>query len=113
MGRQILIVCMFFLLILSGCSSYSKYPEEIEEAYNYVHPNSKETIKNWQKASVSKYTPTEDFEVFDKNENIYVNIKGTEVLEITFNTTDDELVGPIVVYVDEQSKDIIGMGARK
>ncbi|MFT4416859.1 hypothetical protein ACLM5H_23640 [Fredinandcohnia humi] len=112
MRNGIFIIGLFLTLFISGCSSYSKYPNEIEKAYNYVDPISKETIINWKKAAVKNYTPPEYFEVIDKEARA-VNIKGIETLEITFKTTDDGTVGPIIVYTDKQSKKILGTLVRK
>jgi hypothetical protein len=103
---------LFFAIFLSGCNSNSAYSNEIESAYNYVDPISRETIKNWEKASVEKYIPTGELEVMDgKNKNI--NIKGFKTLKVSFKTTDETELGPINVYIDENSKKVLGVGIRK
>jgi hypothetical protein len=104
---------LFFAIFLNGCNSNSAYSNEIESAYNYVDPISQETIKNWEKASVEKYIPTGELEVKDEEKNKYINIKGFKTLKVSFKTTDDAELGPINVYIDENSKKVLGVGIRR
>ena len=55
--------------------------------------------------------------VFNKKTSIYfleenTHIIGRKLYKITFNTTQDGLLGPIVFYVDKSNGEIIGMGFR-
>jgi hypothetical protein len=104
---------LFFTIILSSCNSNPVYSDEIERAYNYLSPISQETIKNWKTASVEIYTPTGDLEVENEEKDKYINIKGFDTLKVTFKTTDDAELGPIDIYIDENSKKILGIGIRK
>jgi len=52
---------------------------------------------NWQQAGVSKCT-------------YYVDHR--EAVCVTFNTTDDPLLGPIIVYIDPDSLKVLGIGPR-
>ncbi|MDR7074672.1 hypothetical protein [Fictibacillus barbaricus] len=113
MGKFFIIFSLFITIVLSGCNSNSAYPDEIERAYNYVSPVSQETIKDWKKANVEKFTPTGKLEVKDEKKDRYINIEGLKTLKVTFKTTDDAELGPINVYIDEVSKKILGIGIRK
>lgn len=110
-----MFVFLSFIFFIAGCSSYSKYPDEIKRAYHYVDQKSQKTIKNWKNAKVEEYKPTEELSIIDKKGGKYrlVNIKGIKTLKITFETTEDPFLGPIVVFIDKNSKKILGIGGRE
>jgi hypothetical protein len=112
MKRYIFIIIVIFSLFFTGCSSYSKYPEEIKLAYDSIHPSSQKTIKDWKEAKVQEFTPDKDLEVTNE-EDKQINIKGFEIIEVAFNTTDEESLGPIVVYLDKDTRKVLGSGLRK
>lgn len=67
-----------------------------EIAWNYLDENAQASIiVDWQKAIIT--------------EDSYQNNK---VYAVMFNTKDDGLLGPIVVYVDRKTHKVIGVGLR-
>lgn len=67
-----------------------------EVAWNSLSPQEKATVTtNWQAAPVT--------------ESVY-NEKSAYA--VRFNTTDDALLGPIMVYVDKTTKLVLGQGLR-
>ncbi|WP_108669920.1 hypothetical protein [Peribacillus acanthi] len=109
------LVGFVLILILMGCSSspYSKYSEEINLAYDYVHPHSQNSILNWKKAKVEEFTSEMDLNIIDEAKDEMVNIKGIHTLKVTFRTNDEESLGPIVVFIDKKNGKVLGIGGRK
>lgn len=91
----------FFLVLVMGMSSCRKDDElsEIREiAWNSLTEEQRTSvIINWQEASV---------EIADYQER--------EAYAVTFNTTDEEvvIVGPIIVYVATDTREVLGQGLR-
>ncbi|MFD1738069.1 hypothetical protein ACFSCX_16155 [Bacillus salitolerans] len=114
MNKNLFIVSLTLVLfILASCNnSNQKYMQDINLAYDSLNSYDKETIKNWKKAEVLEYTPSETLEIMD-NDYKLVDIKDTPVIRIIFKTTDDETLGPITIYIHKESKKIIGTGIRK
>jgi hypothetical protein len=119
MNKFLFIANLFVMFLLISCnanpftSSYSQYPDEIKLAYNSVEPLAQKTIKNWKKARVEEYIPTENIEVINEKENKLINIKGIETLQVTFKTSDNGALGPITVFIEKDTKKVLGIGGRK
>lgn len=84
--------------------------EAIELVKNIFDEKSKETITNFDNPKIEEV-------VFDSKPSIAyfekeVNIVGKSLYKITFRTTNDGLLGPIVVYVDKVRGKLIGIDYR-
>ena len=65
-------------------------------AWNYLSEQNKSTvIISWKEAHVE--------ETFYNNIHVYA---------VRFNTIDDAILGPIIIYVDKSSKIVVGAGLR-
>lgn len=72
---------------------------------------SKETITNFDNPQVEEI-------IFNKQPSIYrfdakTNLVGKSAYKITFSTTQDELLGPVVFYVNKYGGALIGMDFRE
>ncbi len=110
----VIIIAIFvglgFLYSVSQPSPVTK-EEAIEIAKSMLDDKSKETITNFD-------SPKAEDMVFKTQPSIYLlqkktNLAGKSVYKITFNTTQDGLLGPMVFYVDKNSGEIIGMDYRE
>jgi hypothetical protein len=88
------IYLLFFSIILSFSSCQDKDDQEAdfskirEIAYNYLDDISKETIiGDWRKATVRKM--------------------GNGNYEVLFNTSQDALLGPILLEIDGETREVI------
>ena len=84
--------------------------EAIEIAKSKLDKKAVETITNFENPVVEEV-------IFDTNPSIYLfeenaNIIGKPLYKITFNTTQDGLLGPIVFYVDKNGN-LIGADYRE
>ncbi|MFC0187201.1 hypothetical protein ACFFJY_02830 [Fictibacillus aquaticus] len=108
---QLIITLLIPVLILSyiwfGDSII--YSKEIKIAYDYVHPRSQKTIKNWKLAQVTSYTPTGDTEIKNNKTDKYVNVQGKELVIVSFKTHDEE----ITVFIDKNTNEVLGNGMKK
>jgi hypothetical protein len=82
----------------------------IKNAQNKFDEKSKETITNFDNPKVEEV-------VFDSPHQMayfgdMVDVVGKPLYKITFNTTKDALLGPIVIYVDKSDGNPIGMDFR-
>lgn len=79
---------------------------------------SKLRITDKEKATIINYNnPKIENIVFSKQPNIFYFVErsviGRSAYKITFNTTQDDLLGPIVYYVEKSSGQLIGMDFRE
>lgn len=114
------------LLIYDGEGKISEYvpllkqpihaQEAIEIAQNFLGEVSKKGITNFD-------NPKAVGIVFEENMSIAIlsesrdklktkMLIGREIYRITFNTEQDGLLGPIVIYVDKYNGDLLGMDSR-
>ncbi|MEZ4357848.1 MAG: hypothetical protein R2876_04370 [Eubacteriales bacterium] len=117
----------FFLIVIlilcfTGCenqeagsnaaqTSIVKSESEIKEiAYDYLSDAEKDTVLNYESAEVKGYKCSEDHVIGGLNGQVNINDKDTYM--VTFNTTDDALLGPITVYIDKNSYGVLGIDYR-
>ncbi|MBD3919348.1 hypothetical protein H8B09_11330 [Paenibacillus sp. PR3] len=87
--------------------SAAQEDEIINLSWDYLSNSAKKTVINKNEAIVEKST-FEQIPIKLTKKNNY-----TEIYKVTFSTNQDELLGPIVIFIDSQTKEIIGKGARK
>lgn len=85
--------------------------EAIKIAQNNINEIEKSTIINFE-------NPTVEELVFDEKVSIHLfntdeNIKGKKAYKITFNTEEDDLLGPIVYYIDKDNGELLGLDYRE
>lgn len=83
----------------------------VENVKEKLDDKSVETITNFDSPKVEEI-------IFDGSYSMYffekkTEVKGKKLYRITFNTTQDGLLGPIVFYVDKISGEVIGAGFRE
>lgn len=83
----------------------------IENVKQKIEDKNKETITNFDHPKIEEF-------VFQEQPSIYcfdhkINLVGKRVYKITFHTTQDGLLGPMVFYVEKQSGEMIGMDFRE
>ncbi|MFJ5625729.1 hypothetical protein ACIQD3_24430 [Peribacillus loiseleuriae] len=84
-----------------------EYMESRQVAWDSLSENTKDTvIGDWQKAEVIEVSPD------DVPQHIKLE-KNQKVVKVLFHTKQDELLGPIGLYIDHSSKEIIGRDPRK
>jgi hypothetical protein len=96
---KILLSAFLISLALISCKKDSAADPNMqirEIAWNYITDYEKSTVNvDWKQAPV--------------NESTY---NGISAYEVIFNTTDDALLGPIMVYVDSSTKVALGQALR-
>lgn len=93
---------------------YAPIEEEWQIAVDKVL---KELAEKTRKTITNIDNPIVEECVFDKKLSMYffnkeVGLIGKNVYKITFNTTQDRILGPLVIYVDKEKNDIIGIQMR-
>ncbi len=93
---------IFFVVLVPLFTSCGKdndtdlYHQIRETAWNSLSSTEKATVTvSWEKATVS--------------ETVY---QQKDVYAVTFNTSEDPLLGPIVVYLDKNTLEVLGNGYR-
>lgn len=74
--------------------------------YESLNKKSKETIIDWKNAKVDECKYKSDHIIGSTNGS--VNIRGKAVYRVNFKTTDEALLGPIIVYIDKNSYNVLG-----
>ena len=90
--------------------------EAIEIAQNWVDEKSKKRVTNFENPQTIGIVCSKKFleRIIPGNQNTVRNNKyaGREIYRITFRTYDDGLLGPIVIYVDKYTGDLVGLNPR-
>ncbi|HEY4785288.1 MAG TPA: hypothetical protein VIH57_04535 [Bacteroidales bacterium] len=97
--KNIIIVLLTSILFISTCKKddhSDAYAQIREIAWNSLSTQEKSTVTiDWKKAKVELST-----------------YNGESAYMVIFNTRDDELLGPITVYVDPLIRVVLGQGFR-
>ena len=109
-----MLLILFSTLLLIGCNSTTsdKTDKEIREiAYNWLDDASKSEIINSDTASIGKVIFTSEHFVATKNKSI--DIRNIDTYRVIFNTSNDDLLGPIVLYLEEDNLNVLGVDYRE
>ena len=112
LGYGILVV--LFTLQLVGCRNISSNESKNKirkTAYNWLDDASKSDIIDWETATVEEVKFEEEHVVVTKTDNI--DIRNIETYKVTFTTQKDELLGPIVIYLDKDNLNVLGVDFRE
>ena len=100
--KNLIILCIVLIPIISGCRKESKTDTDPttmqirEIAWNYLDDQQKSTVNvDWKQAPVTES-----------------GFNGVKAYLVTFNTTEDALLGPITVYVNMSGKVVLGQAMR-
>lgn len=95
--KNLIIALIVMVPFLSHCKKDTDHYDDIRKiAWNTLTTEEKATVTiDWTKAKV-------EISTYNAN-NAYA---------VTFNTKDDALLGPIIVYIDASTKVVVGRGLR-
>lgn len=97
--KHLTIFAFVLLLIFTSCKkdyTNDSYSQIRASAWNILSAEEKKSVKGeWQESIVNETT------YMDKN-----------AFSVTFHTSDEQLLGPIIVYLDVNSRAVIGKGMR-
>lgn len=115
--KTIISLCLFIFVLLqaTGCntteSRIQKSDESIIEiAYQYLSENTRKTIVDWKSAKVQEDNDSAGYLVAGPNG--VVSTKGKDTYIITFKTNGAAALGPVMVFMDRNTYEIIGVGLR-
>jgi len=93
------IIIIALISFISGCKKDSDTDPDMpirEIAWDYLNDHAKSTVNiDWKKAPVTESS-----------------FNGIKAFAVTFNTTEDALLGPITVYVSISSRVALGQDMR-
>lgn len=101
----------FQLICCSNISSNKSKNKIMKTAYNWLDNTSKSDILNWETATVEEVNFEEEHVVATKTAS--VDIRNIEAYKVTFTTHKDELLGPIVIYLDKNNLNLLGLDFRE
>lgn len=112
MKTPVIFLILLLFTSFAGCAKMGKAPEEELRtlAYESLSKEEQQTILDWTKAPVVTITPQESLLIWSPQGSL--DLKGREVVVVTFNTTQDPLLGPIIVFLDADTQRILGKGLR-
>lgn len=97
--KNLVIIIIALIPFISGCKKDSETDPNMqirEIAWNYLSDQAKSTVNvDWKKAPVTESS-----------------FNGIKAFAVTFNTTEDALLGPITVYVSISSRVALGQDMR-
>lgn len=109
MKKIYILFIISIVQLVGGNNTSNKYIRE--NAYNYLDYRTKSAIINWESADVQKIKFEEEYFIANK-ENTPVNIQNKETYIVTF-TTNDDILGPIIVYIDQDDSSVLGIDYRE
>jgi hypothetical protein len=99
MKKLLFLIMIVSIPFVQGCKKDKDSDPDLqirEIAWNYLNSQAQATVNvDWRKVPVTETT-----------------YNGVSVYAVTFNTKDDALLGPIIVYVDVSSKAVLGQMLR-
>lgn len=97
--KNLVIIIIALIPFISGCKKDSETDPNMqirEIAWNYLSDQAKSTVNvAWKKAPVTESS-----------------FNGIKAYAVSFNTTEDALLGPVTVYVSISSRVAIGQDMR-
>jgi hypothetical protein len=100
--KNLIIICIALIPFISGCKKESETDTDLtimqirEIAWNYINAQQKSTVNvDWKQAPVAES-----------------GFNGVKAYVVSFNTNEDALLGPIMVYVDMAGKVALGQAMR-
>ncbi|RAP76098.1 hypothetical protein DL346_11795 [Paenibacillus montanisoli] len=110
----IILLALLTMLGVVGCSNNEQIDGASairEVAWNNLSENQKKTVVgNWKSAKVEEATLSEITAIAPDNDELPE--KEDHLYKVTFNTKGDAMLGPIVAYVDGDTKEVLGYRAR-
>ena len=82
-----------------------------QTAYNWIDDSIKSTMIDWQTSKIENITFDKEHLIINETETL--DIINTEVFKVTFTTKDDDLLGPVIVYLDKDTFEVLGMDFRE
>ncbi len=90
----------------------NEYTQAVGLAKEYVKDTVENRIIDHAQPEIQKNTINSTYEIFDLETKKAVDISGKTVYEVIFATEDDDILGPIVCYVDATELIVLGIGLR-
>ena len=109
MKKIYILFIISIVQLVGGNNTSNKYIRE--NAYNYLDYRTKSARINWESADVQKIKFEEEYFIANE-ENTPVNIQNKETYIVTF-TTNDDILGPIIVYIDQDDSSVLGIDYRE
>lgn len=112
MRKTLTYMVLFFTIILLIYEGGKVSKNTIREsAYNYLDTKSKSSITDWKSATIKIRKYNKDYLVETSN-NELIDIKDKKTYQVTFKT-NNEVLGPIIVYLDKDSLEVLGIDFRE
>jgi len=83
----------------------------IDIAYESLTETSRNSVIDKKSGKIQEEKPANQYKI--SSAAGLVDIKGKEVYKVTFETTKDEILGPITVYIEKGTLKVLGNGLRK
>jgi hypothetical protein len=103
--KKLFILFIALIPFISNCEKdNNSEPKDLIDPYDQIREIAWNSLDAQQKSTVT---------IEWKDAKVELSTYNTKsVYAITFNTQDDALLGPIVIYVDSSSKEVLGQGLR-
>ncbi len=112
LGTLLIILIVSFAFLGSGKHVNNITSDEaVKKVQEMLDDKSKETITNFETPKTEKIVCDMELAIYYLKKG--VKLKGKTLYKITFNTTQDGLLGPMVFYVDASNGIIVGMDHRE
>lgn len=112
--KKIAVIFLFFMvgiLFYVGIKARYEVKNINEIAYGWLDSDYKNLVKNKEALEI-KVIPSCDEHVIVNNGEM-VNIENMSIYKVIFDTENQELLGPVVVYLEKDTLKVLGMDFRE
>lgn len=86
--------------------------EAVDISKQYIENNDENKILDYEQPKVEKIYFTYSHKVFDINKEKIIDIQGKTTYKVTYETEDDPILGPISLYIDVDTMEVLGFDRR-
>ncbi len=88
-------------------------PYTVTQAYLAMSPTMQRTVIDWNKATTEDFLVPEHFTVAAQDGKL-IDIGGRQTIAVTFQVDNSKIMlGPITVYIDKGTNNVLGFGLRR
>lgn len=107
----IILGIMIALIIYAGWKGNHDVKVIGSIAYDWLDDEIKIDIIDKKPIEIKELTTRDKHILYNKDKT--VNIKNMDVYKVTFKSKNEELLGPVIVYINRENLDVVGMEFRE
>jgi len=121
MKKKIIVICIIIFSLILGISTFISITKSNNDNGKYVYQRiawealdkslKQEVNGSWRNGKIETVTMDNDFTIISLDKSIggQINIKGKEMKVVSFRSKNEMKLGNIIIYIDPQTKKVVGI----